>query len=298
MIASTVMLTFVGWGVSARFVEPRMSRVSADMGGPPASHAVTGHNGLDPMEKRGLRVAGLALAAMFALIFAAVVIPGAPLHGKGTNHARWIEAIVPLLFFVFLVPGMAYGIATGTIRSDRDVAKLMGRTMADMGPYIVLAFFAAQFVEYFKYSNLGVMLAIKGGQALAAADLPPWALLVVFIAMVMCINILIASASAKFAFVAPVFVPMLMQVGISPELTQAAYRVGDSVTNIVTPLNSYLILILVVMQKYAPRAGVGTLVALMLPFSLVFWIVWTLMLVAWVQLGIPLGPEGPLWYGR
>jgi aminobenzoyl-glutamate transport protein len=168
--------------------------------------------------------------------------------------------------------------------------------MAAMGPYIVLAFFAAQFVEYFRHSGLGEMLAITGGRALTRADLPPWLLMTAFVGVVMAGNLFIGSMSAKYAFFAPVFVPMFMQVGISPELTQAAYRVGDSVSNVITPLNPYVVIILVFMRRYVPEAGIGTLVALMLPYTLVFGVAWTVLLVLWMASGAPLGEAGPLAY--
>jgi aminobenzoyl-glutamate transport protein len=172
----------------------------------------------------------------------------------------------------------------------------MGETFASLGPYLVLAFFAAQFIEAFKYSNLGEMVAIAGGQALAGLALPTVALVTAFVVVVMVANVLMASSSAKYAFFAPVFVPMLMQAGVSPELTQAAYRVGDSVTNGVTPLNPYLILVLAVIRRYWPGAGLGTLVALMLPYAIAFATAWSALLGLWVALGWPLGPEGPLTY--
>jgi aminobenzoyl-glutamate transport protein len=168
--------------------------------------------------------------------------------------------------------------------------------MAGMGPYIVLAFFAAQFIAYFAHSGLGEMLALTGGQILARAQLPDASLMVGFVGVVMLANLFIGSMSAKYAFFAPVFVPMFMQVGISPELTQAAYRVGDSVSNVITPLNPYVVILLVFMQRYVPRAGIGTLVALMLPYALVFAAVWTLLLVLWMGAGLDLGPAGPLRY--
>ena len=175
---------------------------------------------------------------------------------------------------------------------------MMARTMKDMAPYIVLAFFAAQFIACFSHSNLGPMLALAGGGALAKANLPPGLLLAAFIGLVMIANLFIGSASAKYAFFAPVFVPMFMSgAGLSPELTQAAYRVGDSASNVITPLNPYVVIILVFMQRYAPRSGIGTLVALMLPYSIAFGVVWTAMLVLWVRCGAPLGPAGPLAYG-
>ena len=209
---------------------------------------------------------------------------------------RWVSAIVPLLFLGFAIPGLAYGIAAGSIKSDRDAAKIMGETMAGMGPYIVLAFFAAQFVEYFRYSGLGEMLAIAGGGILAAAALPAPVLMIAFVGVVALANLFIGSMSAKYAFFAPVFVPMFMQVGISPELTQAAYRVGDSISNVITPLNPYVVIILVFLQRYVPKGGIGTLVALMIPYAVAFGIAWSILLVTWMLLGVPLGQGGPLTY--
>jgi aminobenzoyl-glutamate transport protein len=289
MQASTVLLTGVGWIVTARWVEPRLAAGSALA--PPASESAA----LTTAERRGLTAGCIAGGLLLALLAAAVFVPGAPLHGAaGSGNPRWVSAIVPLLFVAFFVPGLAYGFAAGTLRSDRDAAKILGETMAAMGPYIVLSFFAAQFIEYFRWTGLGEMLAIAGGGLLTRADLPIPFLLACFVGIVTLVNLSIASMSAKYAFLAPVFVPMFMQVGISPELTQAAYRVGDSVTNCITPLNPYLVIALVLMQRYAPKSGLGTLVAMMLPYALGFLVTWAALLIAWVTLGIPLGPAGPL----
>ena len=297
MIASTVLLTAVGWAVTAWWVEPRYEGKPPAEGGPvPVSSEDLAAQRLSRRERRGLALAGLAALATLGLAGAAAALPGAPLHGMDGRFPRWVMVIVPLIFLAFLVPGLVYGFTTGAIRNDKDVARLFGETMAGMGPYIVLAFFAAQFIAYFAHSGLGEMLALTGGQILARAQLPDASLMVGFIGVVMLANLFIGSMSAKYAFFAPVFVPMFMQVGISPELTQAAYRVGDSVSNVITPLNPYVVILLVFMQRYVPRAGIGTLVALMLPYALVFAAVWTLLLVLWMGAGLDLGPAGPLRY--
>ncbi|MFK7961351.1 MAG: AbgT family transporter [Phycisphaerales bacterium] len=215
---------------------------------------------------------------------------------KGAGFARWVNAIVPLLFVQFIIPAIVYGVAVRTVKNDRDVAKLMIDSMAAMAPIIVLAFFAAQFIEAFKWSGLDRMLAMAGGQMLGQIDMPIMLLLVLFILMTMFFNMFIGSMSAKYAMFAPIFIPMFMMVGIAPELTQAAYRIGDSVSNIITPLNAYLIIVLVFMQKFVPKGGMGTLISTMLPYTIGFAIVWTIMLLVWVQLGIPLGPDGHLVY--
>lgn len=253
----------------------------------------------------------LARSGRSAVALAAVDAPGeAPVVGlrrlgdaqrnnaPGTaDHSdRWIRSIVPALFFVFVVPGVAYGVAAGTVSGTRDAVRLMTETMASMAPVIVLSFFAAQFIEYFKYSNMDKMLAYTGGEMLVRLRMPAEVLIVVFVLVVMLFNLLIASSSAKFAMFAPIFVPMFMLVGLNPALTQAAYRVGDSATNMVTPMNAYIVIILAVAQRYAPRSGLGTIISMMIPYSLAFGAIWLVMLVVWMQTGADLGPGGPLWY--
>jgi len=297
MIASTFLLTGLGWAVTSLWVEPRFARKPPEEGGPtPIDAESLASQQLDAREKRGLAIA-VAVGAIALAVFAlAAVVPGAPLHGLDGPFPRWVRVIVPLLFFGFLLPGLAYGFATGSVRNDKDVAKIMAETMAGMGPYIVLAFFAAQFIAYFAHSGLGEMLAISGGRALASAQLPDALLMQGFIGVVFAGNLFIGSMSAKYAFFAPVFVPMFMQVGISPELTQVAYRIGDSASNVITPLNPYVVILLVFMKRHMDRAGIGTLVALMLPYAVTFAVVWSLMLALWIGSGAPLGPAGPLAY--
>ncbi len=254
--------------------------------------------GMKAVEARGLALATAANSLIVGGVAILATMPGSPLYGKDTSGPfdRWIAVIVPLIFFAFLVPGVVYGLSTGKLRGGRDVAKMMTESMAGMAPIIVLAFFAAQFIEYFKYSRLDVMLAHTGGQALAAAALPAGALMVAFILLTGCFNLLVGSMSAKYTMFAPIFVPMFMMVGVSPELTQAAYRIGDSVTNVITPLNAYLVIVLVYIQKYFPKAGIGTLISMMVPYTLTFLVVWTILLVAWIQMGWDLGVGGPLVY--
>ena len=215
---------------------------------------------------------------------------------SANNVQRWVKAIVPLVFIVFIIPGIVYGVVQKKIRSDRDVARLLTDSMAGMASIIVMAFFAGQFVEHFKYSGLDKMLAMTGGQALGQAALPTSLLLVAFILMTMCFNMFVGSMSAKYTMFAPIFIPMFMMVGIAPELTQCAYRIGDSVTNCITPLNPYMVIMLAFMKNIAPKGGMGTLISTMLPFSIIFSIFWTILLLVWVALGIPLGPDGHLVY--
>lgn len=286
MIASTIMLTLIGWAVTAWYVEPRLQQQTADE--PHQNH--TNPPDITVEKQRALKRTGMCAMVLLMLLLLAIFLPGAPLHGSGQYFARWVEATVPLLFLCFLIPALVYGISAGTIRNDRDAARMLFDTMTTLGPYIVLAFFAAQFIEAFKYSGLGEMLAIAGGQFLSQLAIPTPMLMIGFIVVVGLANLLIGSASAKYAFFAPVFVPMFMQVDVSPELTQAAYRIGDSVSNIITPLNPYMIIIIAHVQIYAKKAGFGTVLALMLPYSLAFFLSWSVLLVIWLLLGLPLGP--------
>jgi aminobenzoyl-glutamate transport protein len=297
MIASTFLLTAVGWAVTAWWVEPRFAGKSPEQGGAlPRDPGAAAAEGLTPTEKRGLAIAVATATATLAVFVAATLVPGAPLHGVDGPFPRWVRVIVPLLFFAFLLPGLVYGVVTGSVKSDKDVAGFFGDTMAGMSSYIVLAFFAAQFIAWFAHSGLGEMLAITGGRALAQSGLPNAPLVGGFIGVVIVGNLFIGSMSAKYAFFAPVFVPMFMEVGISPELTQVAYRVGDSVSNVITPLNPYVVILLVFMQRHMARAGIGTLVSLMLPYAIAFALVWTALLAVWMGLGMELGPGGPLAY--
>jgi len=211
-------------------------------------------------------------------------------------NAPLMQSIVPLIFLLFLLPAIVYGYVAGTVKSHRDIIQGMSKTMSTMGYYIVLAFFASLFIAAFGQSNIGALLALKGAGALKALALPGQVTIVGIILLTALVNLLIGSASAKWALLAPIFVPMLMQLGISPELSQAAYRVGDSTTNIITPLMPYFPLVVVFGQRYVRNTGIGTLVSLMLPYSIAFLITWTLFLLAYWMLGIPLGLQAPYSY--
>jgi aminobenzoyl-glutamate transport protein len=225
---------------------------------------------------------------------------GSPLRAPGgaisAFDAPLMRAIVPLIFLLFLVPGIVYGVVAGTVRTHRDVIEGMSRAMSTMGYYLVLTFFAALFTDAFRQSNLGALVALEGASALRALAVPPRITIVGIILLTAVVNLLVGSASAKWALLAPIFVPMLMQLGISPELTQAAYRVGDSTTNIVTPLMPYFPLIVVFCQRYVRGTGIGTLLSLMLPYSVVLLLGWTAFLLAYWALGLPLGIQGPYTY--
>jgi len=221
--------------------------------------------------------------------------PGKPRLLENTSD-RWTQAIVPLILFAFLIPGIVYGRLTGSLRTQKDFVEAVYHGIASIIPVIAIAFFLGQFVNYFSYSGLDRMLAFAGGDLLMRADLPTPVLLVLFILIVVAGDFAISGMLSKFALLAPIFIPMFMMVGLSPELTTAAYRIGDSVVNTITPMNSYLLIILAVLQKYRKDAGLGTLIALMLPYSISFFLCWTTFLLVWLAFGWPLGTNAPLQY--
>jgi len=213
-----------------------------------------------------------------------------------TLAAPLMRSIVPLIFLLFIIPGIVYGYVAKTVKNHRDIIQGMSKAMSSMGYYIVLAFFAALFIAAFTQSNLGVLLALKGANLLQALNLPGQVTIVGIILLTALVNLLIGSASAKWGLLAPIFVPMLMQLGISPELSQAAYRIGDSTTNIITPLMPYFPLVVVFAQKYVKNTGIGTLVSLMLPYSIAFLVTWMIFLIVYWLLGIPLGLQASYTY--
>ena len=306
MIASTFLVTLVGWFVTVRIVEPRLAAKSPEEGGPgvPDGEQVLSMD-LEPREKQGLVMATIASVVTVAFLLLMYFAEWGFLHdpegsiGLGEDQQpfpTWIANLVPLLLILFLVPGMAFGLTVGSIRSDRDVVRMMTEYMEVLGNYIVLAFFASIFVAVFGQSDLGRMVAIEGGNFLNGLGLPSSALMIAFIVLIAFLNLFVGSMSAKWAMLSVVFVPMFMTVGISPELTQSAYRIGDSVSNCITPLNSYLIIVLVYMQQFAKKSGMGSLISLMLPYSIALLIAWCILLAVWMGLGLPLGIDGPLTY--
>ena len=295
MLASTFLLTALGWFVTARVVEPRFSRAEVD--------AQIAHGGIERSapsltreERRGLWVALVSTFATGGVFLLMALAPGGPLTGTVVRHSTntlvpaWSEALVPIIMLLFLVPGIAFGIVSREIRSDRCVANRMGDSMSSMGTYLVLAFFAGQSIAWFRQSNLSVYLGIEGGELIKSLGLGESAMLSAIVLLVAGLNLLVSSASAKWAFLAPILVPMLGSAGMSPELVQCAYRVGDSCTNPIAPLNAYLVIILVAIRRYRADAGLGTLLALLVPYSVAALVVWTVFLTAWNWLGIPLGP--------
>jgi aminobenzoyl-glutamate transport protein len=290
MGASSALILLAGWWLTDRVIEPGLNaRLVAD-GDPEAGSDL---NVLSPREAAGFRVGLGALLVMGVLLFLACLPAGSPLRGPDggltSAAAPLMEAIVPLIAGFFLLPGILHGIVAGTVKSHRDVFRGMSESLGTMGPYLVLAFFAAQFTYAFRESNLGALTAIRGAELLKASAMPTWVTLTGLVLIALGIDLVIGSASAKWAIMAPILVPMLMQVGISPELTQAAYRIGDSCANTITPLNPYFPLVVLYCQRHARSTGIGTLFSTMLPYALVFLVLWTALLGVWWGLGWPLG---------
>jgi aminobenzoyl-glutamate transport protein len=291
LAASVFVITAAGTFVTERVVVPRLGRYEGAEG----AEAI---QVLSADERRGLRFTLYAALGLAAVLLAGVLPGGGFLREIGTGsvlHSPFLRGIV---FFIFLggtVLGIAYGVGARTIKNDADVIKGMGGALETLGVYLVLVFFAAQFVAYFNWTNLGLIFAVEGAEFLERSGLPDIPLFLSFIVLSAVINLTMGSASAKWAIMAPVFVPMLMLIGYSPEFTQLAYRIGDSVTNIISPMMSYFALIVAFMQRYDRKAGIGTVIATMLPYTVTFWLVWSLMLIGWMLLGLPVGPGAGLY---
>ena len=294
MIASVFLITILGTAVTKYVVEPMLGTwdpADSDMEELPKQDAPTAE------EKRAFGISIAVMTAVAGVIAAMTLVPGGPLMvdvPAGTpavsGLAPLFDSIEVLITVLFIIPGVVYGILTGKVKNDRDVAKMASAAMAAMGAYIVLAFVAGQFVAYFNHTNLGTILAFNGAQFIKSLGLQSYVLLIAFIVISSVMNLFVGSASAKWAFMAPIFVPMLMLSGLSPELVQAGYRVGDSVTNIITPLMPYLPIIIVFAQKYDRKAGLGTLISAMLPYSIAFALGWSVLLAIWLGFDLPLGP--------
>lgn len=291
MVVSTFVIAIAGTLVTERIIEPRLGKYKGDVD-------PENINRLSPLEKRGV------LWALFSVL----VLVGITLWGlmpedgflKGADgtilKSPFIKGIIFVLVLFTMIPGLVYGFVTKKFKSDADVMKGMSDSIKTLASYVVLVFFAAQFVAFFKWSNLGIILAIKGANALMSANIGIIPLILLFILLSGIINLAMGSASAKWAIMAPIFIPMFMLMGYSPELSQVVYRIGDSVTNIISPMMSFFALIIAYFYKYDKNAGIGTIVATMIPYTFAFFILWSILIIAWVLIGLPLGPGVDLYY--
>ncbi len=291
MFVSTFLITILGTIVTDKIVEPRLGKYTGDV----EPEAITK---LTPIERKGLRNTGLAALVWTALILIAIIPDNGFLRGPDNTilHSPLLRGFIAFLFLIASSLGIVYGYTVGTFKKSSDVINGMNQSFKTLVSFLVLVFFASQFVAWFQWSNLGVLLAISGAEFLQSLNISLIPLVIMFIIFSAFINLFMGSASAKWAIMAPIFIPIFMLLGYSPELSQAVYRVGDSVTNIISPMMSFFALIIVYFQKYQKEAGFGTVVGNMLPYSIAFFIGWIALLIAWILLGLPLGPEAPQLY--
>lgn len=292
IVGVVAVFTPIVWFMTDRIIEPRLGQwtPSAAAGAPQAGEKTP----LTAAEKRGLAWAGLAVLGMIALWTAITFLPGSPFVDPEAEPAQaynpLYRSLVAFFATTFFVAGGAFGAGAGSVKSHRDMVRMMVEGLSQLAPYIVLAFFAAHFVAMFNWSGLGPILAVNAAAGLQDIALPTPLLLITVVLVSCFFDLFIGSASAKWSALAPIVVPMFMLLGISPEMTTAAYRMGDSVTNIATPLMSYFPLILTFAQRWDPRFGLGSLMSTMLPYAGAFLVAGLLMIAAWVALDLPLGP--------
>lgn len=293
MCVSTFLITIVGTLITDKLVEQRLEKFhgSDDL-------IDFGDNTLDATEGRALKRANLVLLVMIVGMIAILIPENSFLRNQDTgslvNKSPFMDGIITLVLIYFFVPAVVYGRSSGIFKNHRDVCGAMSKSMSTMSSYIALVFVSSQFINYFKYTQIGTVIALKGAEFFKNIGIGVIPLMVLFILFAAFSNLFMGSASAKWTFLAPVFVPMFMLLGVSPELTQVAYRIGDSCTNLITPLMSQFATIVVFTRRYDKDAGIGTLVSLMLPYTIGFMIAWTILLVVWMMLGIPVGPGASL----
>ena len=295
MCVSTLLITVLGTIVTDKVVEPRLKTFGGQLEGEEDASLTT----VTDAERKGLRNAGIA-ALVFAAVIAACCLPADSFFkndaGALLGNTPFVNSIVVLIALLFFIPGVAYGRTVGTFRNGSEVCSAMSRAMSGMGSFLALAFVSAQFINYFTYTNLGTIIALAGAEFFRSINIGLVPLMVIFVLFSAFMNLFMGSASAKWNILAPVFVPMFMLLGYSPELCQLAYRIGDSSTNIITPMMTYYAVIIAFAQRYDKKAGIGTITATMLPYSAAFLVCWTLLLILWLSLGLPIGVNTPLFY--
>jgi len=294
---SSLIVIAVVWALTDLVIEPRLNKsqkVDEDLADIPKMER------LNEREKKAFWMSFAVLILGCLMIFFWVFPENSAMRDDAGNitsgSAPLMKSIVPLIFLLFWLPGVVYGFLSGTYRSMKEMVQSMSKSMGSMSHYIVMAFFCALFINAFTNSNIGSLLALKGAIFLQSLNLPAQITIVGIVLLTSFVNLVVGSASAKWGLISPIFVPMLMQLGISPDLTQAAYRVGDSVSNIITPLLPYFPLIVVFCQKYVKSTGIGTLVSVMLPYSITLLVIWTLFLLGYWTLEIPLGIDASYEY--
>lgn len=284
MMACTFILTFVGGFITEKIVEPRLGKYEGNAGEEVKETT--------SLEMKGLRNSVIACVIFVALLVTAILIPNSPLTGEDGSivPSPFLTGIVPILLLFFVVAGVTYGVTVGKIKSSRDVGSFMGEAMKDMSGFIVLVFAASQFIAYFSWTNMGAWIAISGAEFLQSIGMTGIIVILAFVLFTAILNLFVFSGSAQWALEAPIFVPMFYYLGYSPAFVQAAYRIADSSTNVITPMNPYMIIVLGFVRQYDKKAGLGTIIALMLPYTIFFLITFTIMLLIFYYTGIPFGP--------
>lgn len=298
MAFSTFLVTLLGWWVTDRIVEPQLGPYKSDDLETDDSTMISAE--VTPLEKKGLIWAGISFVAL-AVIVALMVVPAdGILRNQETGaiaNSPFFRSIVIFIFIFFAVPGVVYGIVVKKFTNDKDVINAMASSMSSMGLYLVIVFFAAQFIAFFGWTNLGQILVVHGANFITSIEINSMLLFIGFILICAFVNIMMSSASAQWAVTAPIFVPMLMLAGYAPETIQAAYRIGDSATNIITPMMSYFGLVVAMAIKYKKDTGIGTILSMMVPYSIVFLLGWMVVFCIWVfVLGIPVGPGSAIYF--
>lgn len=290
LFASTFLITILGTFVTNKIVEPRLGKYNDNLSVSEDDSLTT----ISPLERKGIKNAGIVALIFVAVVIIACIPSNSFLKNEngslfGNPTSPFLNGIVILITILFLLPGIAYGKTVSKFTKEQGVCNAISKSMSSMGSFIALAFFASQFINYFNYTKLGTIIAMAGAGFLESIKIGLIPLMIIFILFSAIMNLFMGSASAKWNVLAPVFVPMFMQLGYTPELCQLAYRIGDSSTNIITPMMTYFAVILTFAQRYDKKASIGTITATMLPYSLVFLVGWTLMLIIWLTLGIPIG---------
>ncbi|MGL5328664.1 MAG: AbgT family transporter [Peptostreptococcaceae bacterium] len=291
MVASTFLITILGTILTTKVIEPKLGKYEGGIKGD------SDLQNLSEQEKKAVKYANTTLVLMIIGLVALIAMPNSFLRNLEAgsfldsivDHSTLMNGLIPIVALLFFIPSVVYGKIAGTVKSEKEVCAHMAKAMSSMGGYLCLAFVAAQFIAYFSYTNLGTIIAVSGADLLKSMQVGPIPLLVGFVLITGFINLFMGSASAKWAIMAPVFIPMFMQLDIDPAVVQIAYRIADSSTNIISPLMSYFAMVIVFMQTYDKNTGIGTVISLMLPYSMTFLIGWTVMFVIWMSLGIPVG---------
>ena len=293
MVASTFIIATLGTFITEKIVAPRFENKEYKL-----DHEIKIEH-LTSTEKKGLYWTLVTFIFLIVIVLIGLIPENGVLRAADGNilHSPLLKDSIAFVFIFFASLGFVYGYTTGKFKTDSDVIHGIVDNIRTLATYIVLVFFAAQFIAYFKWSNLGQILAVKGADLLVAMNVGSIPLMIGFILLAAIINLAMGSASAKWALIAPIFIPMFMQLHFSPELTQVLYRIGDSCTNLISPMMSFFALIIAYFQKYDEDANIGTIVSTMLPYSLLFLIAWTILAIIWMLLGLPLGPGAPLFYG-